>query len=451
VNPRLRFPLISGTLFCLSSMYSLPAVSDTDAMADLLKVLRDKGTISDSDYQALKKAAEADKAQAKEDVAEATKDTIKVKTGHSGLKVSSGDGEFKFQVGGRLMVDAAYYDKDKTQLGNGAELRRARLFAAGTVYKDWFYKAQLDFAGNSTSVKDMYLGYQGFKPVKIKIGNHKEPFSLEELTSSKYITFMERALPNAFAPGRNTGVSVSSHGEKWGARAGYFFDGVNNGSSPKSQGWGLGGRVHFAPIAEKERVVHLGAAASYRGSDGDNEIRFRERPESHVTSVRLVDTSTISSYDNQTLYGAEGAVVFGPVSFQGEYIQSSVDVSGGAADPDFSGWYVFGSYFLTGEHRPYKASSGTFGRVKPKSIVGQGGRGAWELAARYSSLDLADSGIDGGEEDNITVGVNWYATPNIRFMANYVRASTDPTSPARFAGNGDEDVNIYQLRSQIDF
>jgi len=420
-------------------------------MMDLLKVLRDKGTISDSDYRTLKNAAQSDKEQIKKEVAEATKDTVKVKTGHAGLKVASGDGAFKFQLGGRLMMDAAYYDKDKTRLGNGAEIRRARLFAKGTVYNDWFYKGQLDFAGNSVSVKDFYLGYQGFKPVKIKIGHHHEPFGLNELTSSKYITFMERGLPGAFVPGRNTGISLSSHGTQWGARAGYFFDGVKNGDSPKSQGWGLTGRVHVAPIAEKERVIHLGAAASYRGADGDNEIRFRERPESHITSTRLVDTGTITNYDNQTLYGVEGAMVFGPFSAQGEYMRSSVDVSGGASDPDFSGWYVFGSYFLTGEHRPYKASSGTFGRVKPSSIVGRGGHGAWELAARYSTIDLTDSGINGGEEDNITVGVNWYATPSIRFMANYVRASTDPTSVVKFAGAGDEDVNIFQLRSQIDF
>ncbi len=451
MNFRLRSPFLGATLICLSSTIPLPTSADTDAMKDLLKVLRNRGTISDADYQELNKAAESDKDQIQNDVAEATKDTVKVKTGSSGLKIATGDGEFKFQLGGRLMLDAAYYDKDETRLGNGAELRRARLFTKGTVYNDWFYKTQLDFAGNKVSIKDFYMGYQGFDRVKITLGNQKEPFSLEELTSSKYITFMERALPNTFAPGRNTGLSVSTHGEKWGARAGYFFDGVKNDSSPKSQGWGLTGRAHYAPIMEKERVVHLGAGASYRGSDGDNEIRFRARPESHITSTRLVDTGTISNYENQALFNLEGAVMFGPFSAQGEYMPSSAETSGAGSDPDFTGYYLFGSYFITGEHRPYKMSSGTFGRVKPASIVGQGGHGAWELAARYSSIDLTDSGINGGQEDNITVGLNWYATPNIRFMANYVRASTDPTSEVKFPTTGDEDVNIFQFRSQIDF
>jgi phosphate-selective porin OprO/OprP len=434
---------------------SAPALAAEDAMMDLLKVLRDKGTISDSDYQELLNATAAETAASKEEikeqVTEATKGIPVIKTGKSGLKIESQDGNFKFQVGGRVMVDAAHYNKDKTKLGSGAEIRRARLFASGTVYKDWFYKTQVDFAGDATALKDVYLGYQGFKPVKVTFGNHKEPFSLEELTSSRYITFMERGLPNAFSPGRDVGLSVSTHGESWGASAGYFFDGVKNDTSPYNQGWGTTGRLHMAPWKNDTGVVHLGVAASYRGADGNNEVRFRERPESHVTSTRLVDTGTLDDFDNQTLLGAEAAAVFGPFSMQGEYIQTSVDHDGPVSDPDFNGWYVYASYFLTGESRPYKASSGTFGRVVPDSIVGKGGHGAWELAARYSTIDLDDSGIDGGKEENITLGVNWYATPNIRFMANYIRAKTDPTSVVKYPSAGDEDVDIFQLRAQVDF
>ena len=455
---RLRLSALHCAVILGTTALPLPALSASGAMDDLLKVLRDKGSITESEYRILKNSAEADQERAsaekeemKKDLSEATRDTVKVKTGKSGLKLESADGDFHFQLGGRIMADAAYYDEDRTRMGNGAELRRARIFARGAVYHDWFYKLQLDFAGNKTTLKDAYLGYRGAGNLKLTLGNQKEPFSLNELTSSKYITFLERALPNTFAPGRNLGLSVGTHGDNWGAKAGYYFEGVHNGSSPKSQGWGTTGRVYYAPLAEKTRVLHLGAAASYRGSDGDNEIRFRERPESHVSGTRLVDTGTIGGYRNQKLYGLEAAAVYDSLSLQGEYIRSSIDVSGGGSDPDFSGWYLFGSYFLTGEHRPYHVGSGTFGRVKPASIVGKGGHGAWELAARYSSVDLEDGGYQGGEENNITVGVNWYATPNIRFMANYVRASTDPTSPVKYASAGDEDLNILQVRGQIDF
>jgi phosphate-selective porin OprO/OprP len=431
-------------MLCCASAFSPATRAADDTMIELLDVLRQKGTISEQDYQSLKNAASQEAATPPAQ----SPPGLVLDTGSSALKLQTEDGAFQFQFGGRVMVDAAYYNEDETPLGNGAELRRARLFAKGTVYDDWFYKAQVDFAGNEVSIKDFYMGYQGFDQLKITLGNQKEPFSLEELTSSKYITFMERGLPNAFAPSRNTGIALSSHGEKWGAAAGYYFDGIDNESTPEDQAWGVTGRAYFTPINNETSLIHLGASASYRG-DGD-EVRFRERPESHVTDTRLVDTGDITDYDNRTIYGGEAAGVFGPFSLQGEYMQTNVSLDG-ASNPTFNGWYVFGSWFLTGERRPYKISSGAFDRVKPKSVVGKGGHGAWELAARYSSIDLQDSGIEGGKEDDITLGVNWYATPNIRFMANYILASTDPTSVDKYPTAGDEDVNIFQVRGQIDF
>lgn len=90
------------------------------------------------------------------------------------------------------------------------------------------------------------------------------------------------------------------------------------------------------------------------------------------------------------------------------------------SDPDFDGWYVQGSWILTGESRGYDFKNGTFKNPKPNSIVGQGGYGAWEIAARYSRLDLNDADVDGGREENFTAGINWYPTPTFKFMANYV-------------------------------
>ena len=110
--------------------------------------------------------------------------------------------------------------------------------------------------------------------------------------------------------------------------------------------------------------------------------------------------------------------------------------------PNFQGFYVYGSYFLTGENRVYKTSSGAFDRMSPKrNFDGNGGLGAWEIALRYSNLDLNDADFSGGELDDFTVGVNWYLNPNTRFMWNYVFADLDDIG----------DTNIFQTRFQIDF
>jgi phosphate-selective porin OprO/OprP len=366
-----------------------------------------------------------------------------------GIKVESADGKFKSQFGGRLMIDGAYYDDDVTQLGSGAEIRRARLFAEGTVWDVWGFKSQIDFAGNEVDIKDAYITYGGWDPVSIKLGNFKEYFSLEELTSSKYITFMERALPvEAFAPSRNLGIGAHAHGAFWQGGVGFFGEGIDSGGDETSSGYGIAGRLTFAPSGWNGdgRVLHFGGSVEYREEE-DEEIRFRSRPESHVTDIRLVDTADFDAEDTLR-WGVEAAGVWGPWSVQGEYMQADVNRVDGD-DPTFSGWYAYGSWFLTGESRNYDPEDGTFGRVKPAHPLTNGGLGAWELGVRYSTLDLEDAGILGGDEDNITVGLNWYATSHLRFMANYIYVKADPN--AEDLGGVKDEPQVFQVRAQIDF
>ncbi|SVD80624.1 uncharacterized protein METZ01_LOCUS433478, partial [marine metagenome] len=140
----------------------------------------------------------------------------------------------------------------------------------------------------------------------------------------------------------------------------------------------------------------------------------------------------------------EAAVVCGPFSVQGEYFYSTVRRKANFSDVDFQGSYIFVSWFLTGESRNYKHKSGAFSRIRPNNNAGQGGVGAWELGLRYSQIDLNDDVIFGGEEENITLGLNWYVNPLIRFMANVVLIDTDPKA-------GNEEVTAFQMRAQIEF
>ena len=122
------------------------------------------------------------------------------------------------------------------------------------------------------------------------------------------------------------------------------------------------------------------------------------------------------------------------------------------SDPDFSGFYGYFSYFLTGENRKYKKENGVFSRVKPNKNFhwGRGkGKGAIELAARYSELDLSDEEIDGGRLQDLTLGVNWYLNPNTRVMLNYVRANVDRlVNDIRL---DDDNADLLSMRFQVDF
>lgn len=338
-------------------------------------------------------------------------------------------------VGGRLHVDAALYDEDTTELGSGTEFRRARLLVQGDLDEHWAYRAEYDFAESTADIKDAYLQYNGLPAGKLKIGQFKQAFSLEELTSDNYSTFMERGLPNVFVPSYRIGFGYDNYARPFGYAAGVFGDTVDD--NDEDEGVGATARLVFAPELGGDRLLHLGLGATYTEPQttdaGTDSFRIRQRPESHLTSQRLVDTGTLQAADSMQTYGLEGAWNMGPLSFQGEYMLSTVETDLG--DFDFDGWYVYGSWFPGGQVRPYK--DGAFARVEAQH--------AWEFALRYSSLDLDDGPVTGGEEHDITAGVNYYVNPHLRFMFNYVRADVE-------AGiNGDEQPDIFEARAAFDF
>lgn len=351
------------------------------------------------------------------------------------VPVVAQDGYPTIEIGGRAQLDYAFYDDDVRELGDGGEVRRARLFAAGELAEDWEYKAQFDFAGGDVATKDFYLAYTGLQAGTVTIGQFKQPLSLENLTSSKYLTFIERALPVGLASDRRLGIGFDRGGDNYVFAASVYGQEVEE--EGLDEGLGAGARLAWTPVRTGDNLVHLGVAGAWEEApDASDTLRLRERPESHVTGVRLVDTGTLTNVDDLTRAGLEAAWVHGPFSLQGEILGIDVNRTSGA---DFSGegWYAFGSWFLTGESRPYKG--GAFGRVKPR-----GDAGAWELALRYSTLDFDDGPVSGGEEDNLTVGLNYYVTPHLKFQGNYtqVESTRDGVS---------DDPNILQFRVAYDF
>ncbi len=378
-----------------------------------------------------------------------------------GIRLDSLDKAFKLKIGGRIMSDWSFTDYDSDveryvgEQSDGHEFRRARLYVAGTIYGNVEFKAQYDFAGGDADFKDMYVGYKSIPYLGgIRAGHFKEPFGLEELTSSKYITFMERALPDAFAPSRNVGVMLHNHvfGDRVTYAVGWFRPTGAYGNGSGDGDYAATARVTALPLyANKGRqLLHLGVAATKRANN--DSLRLRAHPENHQVS-RLVDTGAFGS-NNVQIIGLEAALVLGPFSVQSEYTRAEVDRRNSAPgmpnNASFSGYYVEASCFLTGESRHYKKKSGAFSRVKPKHnfSIKNGGFGAWQVAARYSHLDLNDQDIQGGEEDNITLGLNWHLNPNARVMFNYVIADVD----RQFVGLGrDLNAKSAMVRLQVDF
>jgi phosphate-selective porin OprO/OprP len=370
-----------------------------------------------------------------------------------GLRMESADGSIFFRLGVNIQNDWAWISPDGTlrddvgPIEDGVEFRRARLTAAGTINGNVEYEAEYDFAGGDADFKWVYMGLLGIPYIgNVRVGYMKEPLGLDFLTSNTKTIFMERGLPMALVPQENTGFMVHNHvmDDHLTYQVGVFRDVDAFGDDTGDGEYSVTGRVTGLPVYENEgaRLIHLGVAGSLRNVE-DPEYRIRQRPETHL-SERLVDTGEFS-VDEIGLFATELAIIMDSLLVQGESVLAHVDARGGR-DPEFWGYYLGASYLLTGEHREYKTSSGVMSGVTPKRdfAFGEGGGpGAVELTARCSHLDLKDDGMNGGELDTFTAGVNWYLNPNVRVMLNYVYADSHELN------NGD--AHILQTRFQMAF
>jgi len=321
---------------------------------------------------------------------------------------------------GRIQYDTVFYDeKDGARdYRDGSGFRRARLGLKGKMPGNFEYQIKADFAGgDSVKLDDTFIRYRFDPTTTVTMGFHKVYHSIESATSDVNVTFMERHMvSNAFEKGAGgkMGVSIMKSGSNWSGQFGVMAGSPNSGSGGED-GWGVNGRVTWAPILSDDRVLHLGLSAYYRDED-DNALSLSDRPEIRRDSFKPFATGSIVA-ESYSLGNAEIATVLGPVSAQFEY--SVMETSSSTGDYSYDGYSGQVSYFLTGESKPYSAGKGSFGKLKPHNPVGSGGFGAVEIAARYSKLDLLDGGL-GTSGDNYTIGLNWYPTSYVRFMLNAV-------------------------------
>lgn len=343
------------------------------------------------------------------------------------------------------------------EIPTGIAFRRARTGVYGE-YGPWEYRLAMDFAlPGRPSFLDVYAGLNEVPYLgHLRVGHFFEPLGLEQYSQNRYLTFLERGVTSEpFAPGRNTGIMANTNwaGNRGTWAAGLFSSNSNfyGDDTADNLTMALTGRLTYLPWYDEatngRHLLHLGLAYSAREAR-NHEVQFRTRPEIRLGAADpnipfFVDTGRIPANFYQMI-GSELLLVQGPFSIQAEYILLPVrTLDRGAVY--FQVWYVMGSVFLTGEHRAYRTTTGVLERVSPRRdfIKREGGTlslgpGAWELAVRFSHVDLNNGGITGGRLSDITVGINWYLNPYCRVTSNYIHAYQSATSgrsgPADFWG-----------------
>ncbi len=322
-----------------------------------------------------------------------------------------------FKMRGRLQVDGLMGLNDADDFSNGFNNRRARLGANGKLTDKWDGRIEIDFADNDLDAKDFRMRRSFENNGRLWIGQFKVPYGLNELTSSNEISLIERASPsNAFTYGRRMGVAYEMHPGDFGFKTMLF--GREIGQTPTGDmPIGLALRAYYA-LGLADGTLHLGAAGTYENNMDDTNMRFRERPEARGSDggIRLVDSGTISDVEDNIRAGVELAFLRGPIAFEAEFFYVSLNVDNGS-DRQFSGAYAQVSYALNGAKR---YSKGDVRAVRPASEDG-----AWEFVARFSNINLNAGTITGGEQNNITLGVNRFVTRNLRFMGNLIVVNVD--------------------------
>jgi len=398
---------------------------------------------------------------------------------------------------GRFQFDMANFSQDATSVEqfkndlNQVGFRRARIALLGQAFDVMDYIVEMDFANKgidyafdtkdqSVAFKDVYAQVRELPLIgNVRIGHFKECFGLEQILSDNYTTFMERSIDDegTFVPGRNNGIMAFNWTENeratWAIGAFTNHTGFDQPPLFPFDHWGLdlAMRGTFLPWYDEASggrgYIHTGAGYVYRSAP-DHWQQFVGRPE--AAFAHNIVNLTLTDIDNSQVANVEAALVYGPFSLQSEVFAMSVNHLGGATN-NFYGCYAYTSYFLTGEHRPYNRKMGTFDRVRPfenffrvRTEDGnvETGWGAWEIAYRFSYIDMLDglvpttdvNGLAGITTDH-TVGLNWYLNPYSRVMFNYIHSQSTTSkfdgttkAPKHLVGG---DTDIFETRFTIDF
>ncbi|MDO9366816.1 MAG: porin [Methylotenera sp.] len=481
--------LVAATL-AGSFMFGFGANAMADSTDDIVNALIAKGVLTEEEGSLLTKG----RAGEKEAAANKAKGAVTAKY-KDGIVIGTEDGKNSIQINGRLHADYRSFDYSKSDNGSNAvsatgadtfDIRRARI-GAKVKFLD-HYSGEVVFNGTgSAPVLDVaYLDIAWWKPATIRVGQFKMPYSLEQLTSSNNIDFVERSFVDAYIPAKETGAML--HGSPFkgvtyglAASTGRGQNGIED--DVRVDGVDVIGRatVNLAEIMDnKDMVLHGGLAFSegdISKSTGLGGNRSTEaKGASFFTAPVVASTNLVDASIDRSRFGLETALAYGPFKVQGQYSKTNFDFETATRgyDVDVKTYYVQALWTITGESHADRYKNGAFGGLKPKNNFDPAklSGGAWEVGVRYSSFDGSDfdtlglnsvAPLDGQvttkaskytEADAWTFGVKFVANPHVRFMLDYVKTDfNNPigTSVVTVNGKEEDSEKAILFRTQFAF
>lgn len=495
--------LLLSTLSCTALLAAAPALAQTADQAKIaalqaqVDALKAQLGAMQAQIDSLKTAPATPPAAAPLAVAPAAGNTpppAKVAMKNGTPSISSPDGSFSLALHTVFQLDAATYDQSKhlgsavtaRDLNSGTNFRRARIGVDGKLFSDFDYRILLDFGGAGAEdvgrFHEAWLQYNGFKSAQIRLGEFAPNVGLADAGSANTSPFLERA--SAAEVARNVAggdtrmaISASKSYNRWlwslavtGNTVSTLSTQATSFTAPSyDEQLGMTARIAGTPFVGKAWLIHTGlnySAVINPADAGPNAttrypVQLRDRPELRVDGTRLIDTGAINA-QSAAATGVELAGQYGPVFAQSEAFQYKIkrlNPAAGVSDPDFSGWYVEGGWSLTGERRKYNTATAAFDGLTPAANFDpkSGHWGAFEVVARYSTLDLdyhrsaalvADR-VLGGQQNITSLGLDWQLNPAIRFVFEGQAVKIDRINASGVQVG--QTYNAFAVRSQYGF
>jgi len=376
-----------------------------------------------------------------------------------GFFVQSGNGDFRLQIGLLAQADGRFVPHDSSEaVVNTFSFRRLRPYLRGRFARRFEFYFNPDFAGGTLVVQDAYVDTVFAPAFRIRAGKGKTPFGLERLHAASNLLFFNRGLPTALVPNRDIGIQVL--GDISGGVVSYLagvMNGVPDGGSADvdtNDSKDLSGRLVVRPFNKAATSRARGLSLAISGSTGR---------QNGAGALPVFKTQTAEqqyfSYNGATADGVRNRyspqVSYYYKAFGGfaEYVHTAMPILKGTVREEIAheAWQVAGSIVLTGE-----AASDAGAGIRPRANFdfGDGHLGAFQIAARYHALEIDDRAfalnlVTPGSVRQVqgwTAGLNWYLTPNFKYVFNFERTvfDGDPNGPRKAE-------NVLAFRTQVNF
>ena len=401
-----------------------------DSATDIVDALVSKGVLTEEEGKLITKGHTSKTAV-----------TPVVKEKDGAFTLESANGRNSVQLTGRIHLDyrqnsldtyaTDYNDRDQATAADAFELRRARLGVKGKFAKDFKYEIVGNLPGTAT-VDVAFVDYAKYDGAQLRLGKFKQPFGLEQLTSSNNIDFMERSYVDQLAPGKKIGAMAFGEPKPGFTYAGSVYAMNDTEQDSKADKASYAGRatLNFAQfVGNKDMIAHVGIAGqdnefnitptnssgsgglttqgsflSYRTPGRGLSNIFRAQIGGEVVDSSKAGFGTQSNATSQIksrALGLEGILAYNNFKLQGEYATADFKANTGTGSTvgtpnietfnlDTKAWYAEALWLVTGEKYANAYKGGAFSSIKPTNDFDpeNGKWGAWELGLKYEKYNV---------------------------------------------------------------